>query len=256
MLVRSFHSEVMSNGFARVLRGLSNVIYPPSCINCSGLTQNHGGLCPQCWNQLQPIEKPWCDVLGSPFAYDVGVGILSADAIANPPPFTKARSAVLYDDVARTMVHRLKYKDRTDLAQSMAGWMIRAGRELMPQVNAVLAVPLHRNRLMSRQYNQSAELSRVIAARCDLPHLPATLYRNKPTRRQVGLSNSARADNVKGAFKVPQNKRHNIAGKHLLLVDDVYTTGATVKSATRALLGAGADKVFVLTFARVAPGHL
>lgn len=239
-----------------MLRELSNIIYPPMCINCAGMTQGHGGLCPQCWNQLQPIEKPWCDILGSPFDYDVGGGILSADAIANAPPFSKARSAVLYDDVARTMVHRLKYKDRIDLAQTMAGWMIRVGEELMPQVQGVLAVPLHRNRLISRKYNQSAELSRVIAARSGLPHLPATLYRSKATRQQVGLSNRARADNIKGAFRVPQEKRQNIAGQNLLLVDDVYTTGATIKSATRALLDAGAGKVFVLTFARVAPGHL
>ncbi|MEX3011384.1 ComF family protein [Hoeflea sp. TYP-13] len=238
------------------LRRAGDIIYPPACLGCGELTGEHGGLCGNCWSQLRPIEQPRCDVLGTPFSYDVGDAVLSADAIADPPPFAKARSAVLYDDIARALVHRLKYKDRTDLAGVMAGWMVRSGEDAIAGADAVLPVPLHRARLLMRRYNQSAELARALASRAGLPYLPSVLFRTRATRQQVGLGSQARADNVRGAFTVPEGRIAEIAGKSLLLVDDVYTTGATVKSASRALLKAGAGKVFVLTFARVAPGNL
>lgn len=202
------------------------------------------------------IEKPVCDVLGSPLPFEAGEGALSADAIADPPPFAKARSAVLYDDVARSIVHRFKYKDRTDLADMMARWMVRAGADLIAGTDVILPVPLHRGRLLFRQFNQSAELARAVARQTGLPYKPATLLRIRATRRQVGLGASARADNVRRAFSIPQKRRRDVKGKCVLLVDDVYTTGATVKSAARELERAGARKVFVLTFARVAPGYL
>lgn len=202
------------------------------------------------------IEKPVCDVLGSPLPFDAGDGVLSADAIADPPPFAKARSAVLYDDIARSIVHRFKYKDRTDLAEMMARWMMRAGAEITADADVIVPVPLHRGRLLSRQFNQSAELARAVARQTGLSYLPATLLRIRATRRQVGLGASARADNVRRAFSIPPKRRRDVNGKSVLLVDDVYTTGATVKSAARELTRAGADRVFVLTFARVAPGYL
>jgi ComF family protein len=186
----------------------------------------------------------------------MGDALVSADAIADPPPFLRARSAVLYDDLARAIVHRLKYKDRTDLAVVMARWMARAGNELVAQSDCVLSIPLHRRRLLARRYNQSAELARAIAKQSGLPYLPEVLIRKKATRQQVGLGANARAENVRGAFTIPDAAKPSIMGRAALLIDDVYTTGATVKAASRSLLRAGAGSVSVLTFARVAPGPL
>jgi len=258
MTLSAFNSAVLSIGstMQHALRQAGDLVYPPVCLSCSVRTGSHGGMCADCWSRLRPVEKPWCDVLGTPFSFDLGEAILSAEAIADPPPFSKARSAVLYDDLAKAMVHRLKYKDRTDLAMTMARWMARAGSELLSETQAIVPVPLHRRRLVTRHYNQSAELSRALARHAGLPHLPASLFRRKATRQQVGLGARARIENVNGAFVVPENKCAGIEGKVILLIDDVYTTGATVKSASKALLKAGAGDVLVLTFARVVPAGL
>ncbi|MCR9139566.1 MAG: ComF family protein [Alphaproteobacteria bacterium] len=228
-------------------------VYPPVCAGCGVLVGEHGGVCGTCWSNLRQIERPCCDVMGTPFSHDMGGALVSAEAIADPPPFRRARAAVLYDDVARSIVHRLKYKDRTDLATIMARWMVRAGDELIAESECVVSVPLHRRRFMARRYNQSAELARILARRSALPYLPGALGRRKSTRPQVGLTAKARVENMRGAFSVPQTAQSDIIGRSVLLVDDVYTTGATVKAASHTLLKAGAGSVSVLTFARVSP---
>ncbi|MEM6464305.1 MAG: ComF family protein [Pseudomonadota bacterium] len=257
MALRSVNSKMPALGvrLKQLAKLAGDIIYPPVCIGCGEPCYSHGGLCGRCWSALNLLEKPWCDVMGTPFSHDQGEDALSAEAIADPPPFAKARSVVIYDSVARSLVHRLKYNDRLDLAGVMAGWMARAGKDVIAAADVVIPVPLHRRRLLTRQHNQAAELARALASHSDLSYLPAVLARTRATRQQVGLGTKARADNVRGAFTVTAHKRSQVAGKSVLLVDDVYTTGATVKSATRSLLKAGAEKVYVLTFARVVHGR-
>ncbi|AWC22433.1 DNA utilization protein GntX [Aminobacter sp. MSH1] len=192
--------------------------------------------------------------MGTPFAHDFGAGFLSAEAIANPPPFARARAAVAYSGVARRMVQGLKFHDRTDLAPWMARWMLRAGTELVADAEVVVPVPLHWRRFFWRQFNQSAELARTIASLSSLPFAPTSVRRVKRTRQQIGLGQREREDNVRAAFVVPPEAEIEIRGRRVLLVDDVYTTGATVSAVTRALKKGGARGVDVLTFARVLPG--
>lgn len=239
---------------ASALRLPVAILFPPTCLGCRKLVSEPGTLCGKCWGGLRFLEKPWCEVLGTPFSHDMGEGFLSADAIANPPPFSRARAAVAYGGVARRMAQALKYNDRTDLAPWMAGWMIRAGAELIADADVVVPVPLHRRRFFLRRFNQSAELARALAYRAGLPFEPAAVLRVKATHRQVGLGLKERAENVRGAFRVPEEADILVRGRRILLVDDVYTTGATVTAATRALKRAGAAAVDVLTFARVLPG--
>jgi ComF family protein len=175
---------------------------------------------------MRLIEKPCCERLGVPFAYGMGEGALSAEAIADPPPF-----------------------DRW-----MAGWMSRAGAELIAAADVIVPVPLHPRRLWWRRANQSALLAQLIAARDGRVFSPLALRRIRVTEQQVGLTPDQRDRNVRGAFHVPADARRNLAGRRILLVDDVYTTGATVKAATRALQKAGAGAVDVLVFARVVRG--
>ncbi|WP_372353268.1 ComF family protein [Pararhizobium sp. YC-54] len=248
----------LADGLRRGLRGLMaaavDAVYPPVCAGCGRMTGQHRGVCPACWSTLRLIERPYCEVLGLPFSHDLGAGILSADAIANPPVFERLRSVAIHDGIAKSLVHGLKYRDRTDLAVMMAKWMIRASDGHVRACDAVVPVPLHAFRLWNRKFNQSAELARVIARMSARPYLPSALIRIKRTARQVGLGASQRQDNVRGAFQVTEAGKAALFGKRIVLVDDVYTTGATVSAATRALKKAGAADVTVLTFARAMSG--
>ncbi|MBB3658987.1 ComF family protein [Rhizobium sp. BK650] len=229
---------------------LADLVYPPSCAACGVSTGGHRGLCAKCWSEVRFIERPYCEVLGFPFSHDLGAGILSAEAIANPPPFDRLRSAAVHDNAIRTLVHGLKYRDRTDLAPMMAGWMLRASDGMVECCDAIVPVPLHRTRMVSRKFNQAAELARHLARLAGKPLLPATLLRAKRTSQQVGLGIRAREENVRGAFIIAANRENDVFGKRIVLVDDVYTTGATVGAATRTLRKAGAADITVLTFAR------
>jgi ComF family protein len=229
-------------------------LFPPVCAGCSRLVEEPGALCGLCWPRLRLLERPWCPVMGTPFAYDMGEGFLSAEAIAQPPPFARARAAAAYTGVARQMVQRLKYNDRTDLAPWMARWMVRAGYELISDADVIVPVPLHRRRFFRRRFNQSAELARAIAVATGITFEPGVVERVKVTRQQVGLGQREREENVRAAFAVPPRLAERLRGRRVLLVDDVYTTGATVAAVTRALRKGGASNIDVLTFARVLPG--
>jgi ComF family protein len=173
------------------------------------------------------------------------------EAIASPPAYQRGRAAVRYDDVARTLVHALKYQDRTDLAPAMGRWMARAGRELLDGADALIPVPLHWRRGWSRRYNQSGALAGVIERQSGVKVLSEALRRVRPTEQQIGLSRSQRASNVQGAFKVASDRLSDIQGRRVVLIDDVLTSGATVDACARALLRAKAAQVDVLVFARV-----
>lgn len=209
----------------------------------------HGALCQACWKDIGFIERPYCEVLGSPFAHDLGAGFLSAEAIANPPVFDRLRAVCRFEGTGRRLVHALKYRDHTELAPMMARWMARAGRELVDDCDVIIPVPLHRWRLFSRRFNQAADLARALGRETGKPMLADALRRRRRTAQQVGLDRAAREANMKGAFEVTAEGKADLFGKRVVLVDDVYTTGATVSAATRALKRAGAVKVDVLTFA-------
>lgn len=231
-------------------RAALDIALPTLCVSCREPVTGDG-LCAACWSQLSFIAPPYCARLGIPFVYDPGPGLLSMEAIASPPAYQRARAAVRYDDVARTLVHALKYQDRTDLAPTMGRWMARAGNELLKEANALIPVPLHWQRGWSRRYNQSGALARVIAAQADIPVWGDVLQRTRQTRQQVGLSRAERSRNVQGAFSVAAEKKSAIQGRRIILIDDVLTSGATVDTCARALLRARAASVDVLVFARV-----
>lgn len=239
----------------RLLTFLVDKIYPPSCLACRAGVDAAGTLCPTCWVKMPFIERPFCERLGSPFPQDMGPGLLSPSAHADPPVFGRARAVACYDEgPARMLVQRLKYGDRLDLAPAMARWTARAGAELTAEADRIVPVPLHRFRLWSRRFNQAALLAQGVARQAGLPFDPQALVRVKATRPQVGLTREARAQNVQGAFKVPDAAAARVAGARLLIIDDVLTSGATLNAAARVLMRAGAVKVDVLTFARVVTG--
>lgn len=257
ILARSFAViRARGRGFARGLaRGvadtLTGIAYPPTCIACAAATGVPHTLCGACWAGLRFIERPFCERLGTPFAVDLGVALVSPAAMADPPVFARARAVARYDDTARLLVQRLKYSDRLDLAPALGRMMARAGAELATECDVIVPVPLHRWRLWSRRFNQAMALARVVALAHDRPCDPALLARVKRTRPQVGLTRAQRGENLQGAFRVPAEQRARLKHKRVLLVDDVLTTGATGNAAARALLRAGAASVDILAFARV-----
>ncbi len=168
--------------------------------------------------------------------YDPGPGILSMEAIADPPSYNRARAAVRFDEISRALVHALKYGDRLDLAPMMGRWISHAGRELLAEADALVPVPLHWRRLWARRFNQSAMLAATISAESGVPIAAGALKRVKATVQQVGLSRAERGDNIQGAFRVPDEGKAAVAGRRLVLVDDVLTSGATVEGCARALL--------------------
>jgi ComF family protein len=224
---------------------------PPLCAACREPVDGKG-LCPACWSKLSFITRPYCERLGIPFVYDPGPGILSMEAIADPPAYHRARAAVRFDEISRALVHALKYGDRLDLAPMMGRWISHAGRELLAEADALVPVPLHWRRLWARRFNQSAALAAVISGESGVPIAAGALKRVKATAQQVGLSRTERAANIQGAFRVPEAGKAAVTGRRLILVDDVLTSGSTVDGCARALLRAGAANVDVLIFARVA----
>ena len=238
---------------ARALGGaILDLFYPPSCLSCRGAVSAPHTLCSACWNEVRFIERPYCERLGTPFAQDLGPGLLSPECMADPPVWNRARAVCAFDEgPARRIVYRFKYWDRMEVAKPLGLWMARAGAELLEEADLLVPVPLHRTRLALRRFNQAMALAQSVSRACGVPVEATALARVKPTPPQVGLSRVQRAVNLQGAFRVTDEGRPGIADARLVLVDDVLTTGATTNAAARALLRAGAANVDVLTFARV-----
>lgn len=241
----------LGQGFGRLGLALLDQLYPPVCVSCGQPLVKADSLCAACFADLRQIKAPFCPVLGLPFDSDPGPDSLSAEAIADPPPFARARAAVAYGNVAGTIVSRLKYGDHPELARFCAQLMLGAGAEFWGARPVLVPIPLHRQRLRFRRYNQSMILAQELARLTGLEVAPHFVRRHRKTRQQVGLSGDGRQRNVQGAFSAHPLLLEKLKGRRIVLIDDVYTTGATVKAATRALKRGGAEHVDVLSFARV-----
>lgn len=246
----------MSWGIDRGLRAFGraalDLVYPPLCILCREPVSEPDSLCPACWRELHFIDDPVCAACGLPFEIDAGEGTLCASCLSRPPLFDRARAILTYDDLSRKPVLALKHADRLDLVPAFGRWLERSGRALVEEADVIIPVPLHRTRLWTRRYNQAAELARALSRLTKLPMAPTALIRRKATPSQGSMpSAEARRRNMAGAFLVPKLERPVVAGRRVLLVDDVLTTGATANACARALKRAGVSAVYVLALARV-----
>lgn len=239
-----------------VVDRLVDAVIPPRCLQCGEVVANTGALCAQCFDKISFITSPFCQFCGVPFSdsYLENPDSLTCGACAqNPPAFERARAVIVYNDDSRSLITRFKYADRTDLAPAFARWMTRVGGDLLADADVVMPVPLHRWRLLTRTYNQSAYLARRIAKLSGVPVEYGVLRRVKATPSQGGLSAAARRRNVAAAFAI--KKPEAVTGKRVVLVDDVLTTGATLNACARALRQSGAAAVDAIVIGRVpAPG--
>ena len=228
-----------------------NLLFPPLCMGCRAPVGD-AGFCAACWGGIVFLDGPLCACCGTPFAADPGMETLCAACHGQKPAFASARAILSYDENSRGAILALKHADRLDLVPGFARWLGRTGRVLLEDCDVIVPVPLHPLRLWRRRYNQAAELGRRLARDWDKSYAPLALIRTRATPSQGAMtSRKARRRNVQRAFAVPEQAKPAIAGRRILLLDDVMTTGATVEACARALLRAGAEKVDVLALARV-----
>lgn len=230
-----------------------HLVFPPQCIGCGEPVASDFGLCADCWRETPFIAGPVCDRCGAPLpGAEEGQDDCCDDCRTLAPPWARGRAAMLYDGTGRKLILGLKHGDRLELARPVAAWMTRAAGPILAPGMMVAPVPLHWTRLLKRRYNQSALLSREVALGAALDHCPDLLVRSRRTATQDGRDRDARFLNMSGAIRVHPKRRRHLAGRAVLLVDDVMTSGATLAAAAEACLAAGAASVSVLALARVA----
>lgn len=235
-----------------------DMIVPPRCPLCSQRTADHYLLCGRCFNDLALITDPVCDQCHLPFDVPMPAGSICGACLNDPPEFDKAISVARYGGASRDLVLRLKHGKQFSVAPLMGKLMAQALQQSLPGLLndknnlIVCAVPLHWKRLLSRRFNQSAMLARIVADQVNGDFIPDLLVRKRSTPSQGSLKRRERYRNVQGAFQV--NKKQipdRLKDKNIILVDDVYTTGATLTACLKQLKQYKTGKIYVITFARV-----
>ena len=224
---------------------------PPGCAISGERVLDPHSLSGASWGDLQLIDKPFCSRCGAPFAHAHESELTCGACLILDPAFSSVRAAFLYDDDSAGLIVRFKHSDRTEYAPLLTRMLARVAEDVVTPSSLLVPVPLHQNRLRRRKYNQAALLARRLVKTLGYGvYRPGILARRRPTKAQQALSASARARNVAGAFSVGQNVR----GAHIVIVDDVMTTGHTLDACARSLMRAGAVRVDALVLGRVVNG--
>jgi len=231
----------------RELTGLLDLLLPPACPLC-GQEQRRDGFCPVCRRGFHPIASPFCPRCSLPYPTEEGTDHLCESCLRKEPPFVWAQAVGVYEESLRTAIHQFKYHGAVNLDRPLGRLLAAALEEKAARFrpDLLIAVPLHTTRLRERTYNQSLLLARVLGRQWHVPVPARFLVRSRATPPQQGLKAQVRRHNMKGAFSL----QGRVAGKKILLVDDVLTTGATVRECSRILLEGGAAEVAVAVLGR------
>lgn len=233
-------------------------LYPPRCRACSGRIHGHDRdyFCASCWERMQLVSHPLCSVCGRPFPNAAGDDHVCGPCLQREPRFKLARAWACYpreeleENPLRQVVQKFKYGRKISLGKPLGRLLAEGCQEFLSACPAevIVPVPLHPKRLRWRGFNQSVLLARQISRLYEIPLEPFILQRHRETPPQTQLNEAERRKNMRGAFSVHAD--HPMTGKNILLVDDVYTSGATVNECSRTLKKHGAKDVYVLTLAR------
>lgn len=236
-----------------LFRSLLDFIYPPRCLLCTSYLRGEkaGELCGQCSSKVRYVQKPICYRCGKPFFHEYEGDSLCGECIVRKRYFGKARSVAFYRGTIRDAVHCLKYRLKRCLSVPLGLLMVQRASSFIErkEYQVIMPVPLHPKRLKERGFNQALSLAQVLGKHGDIPLDRYNLVRKRYTKSQVGLSERERRKNVRDAFSIVNKSKVN--QKVILLVDDVYTSGTTVNECSKVLMNAGAQRVDVLTLARV-----
>jgi ComF family protein len=229
------------------LLGLLDFLLPRACPGCRSLLRDSAAsaLCDQCQAGIIPIVPPFCPCCALPHATQGGENHLCEVCLRHPPPFSVSYAAGHFEEELRQLVHRFKYDGQFHLDHALGRLLTQTLPEGL-SADLVVPVPLHPDRLRERSYNQALLLARVVGERLGKPVPPRLLQRIRATTPQQGLTAEARRRNLKGAFALSGP----LHGERILLVDDVLTTGATVRECSRVLLDGGAGDVQIAVLAR------
>lgn len=233
------------------LRSLANFVWPHRSIVTGERHGGDGPLTPEDFASLSFLNGAGCRRCSVPLEIDLGTDSLCGACAAKAPKWDQARAAIAYDDISRQAILELKHAGRRDGLSAMTNWMAMAGRDILPETDWLVPVPLHYQRLASRGYNQAAWLAQGVARKTGTLALVDALSRKRNTESQGGLTARQRRRNVAGAFEIRKSRQSRIKGSTVTLIDDVLTTGSTLAACTKALKKAGASRVNVLVLARV-----
>lgn len=237
----------MNNIYNIIFTYIYQLIYPENCLGCGILLKNTTSICAKCNQELYFIQKPFCPILGLPMPRNALPNSVSFEALIEPPPFSRARSVFRHSGLVRKLIASLKYQDRLDLIPIFVNFLNIAGAELIKDCDIIVPIPLHYKRFFFRHYNQSSELAKLLAKRTNKKFEPIILKRIKNTKPQTSLVKKDRLINMKKVFICNSKKLSIVKNKNILLIDDVYTTGSTIKAACKALKKAKVRNIDVLT---------
>jgi len=229
-----------------------DLLIPLRCIKCGLILEKSQGLCAACWSKIPFITKPYCACCGLPFDFQIEEEVLCGACSHNRPFYKSARSVFIYTSDSKDLILSFKHLDRTHTAPLFASWMSRIVDDIKNPL--CIPVPLHWTRLFMRTYNQAGLLAQEIAKHKGWTYAPFLLIRKRRTPSQGHLSKKERIKNMERAFAVPKNKQETLLNQTILLVDDVFTTGATLNACAKTLLKAGAKEVHTITLGRVIKG--
>ncbi len=228
-----------------------SLIFPTKCPVCSSIIRAGNHLCFKCWGDIDFITDPSCQKCSYPFEFDIGMDSLCGSCIENEHYFDSAISVMRYGDASKRIVHKLKYSDKAHIAKNVARLMYARIKKDLNDIDIIVPVPMHRKKIRRRLYNQSALIASHLSGISNIPSIANCLIKIRHHAPQTGLRSALRKNNVKNSFSVNKNYTSHIHNKNILLVDDVYTTGATVDECSKVLKQSYSNKVSVITLARV-----
>lgn len=230
-----------------------DLVLPLRCPISHEIVDHKGAISPKIWADLSIIEGAMCSICGQPFSYlneDDIQGMLCMRCLEHTPSYDKARARLAYNDISRALILKFKHGDQLHLTHTFLPFLELAGKDMITASDIIMPVPLHPLRLLKRKYNQAALLAKALAEKHKRRYTPDLLKRVRHTPQQSGMADKRRK-NVAKAFIVDETKVLEVKDKTVLLIDDVYTTGATVNACAKTLKSAGAATVYVLSIARV-----